>query len=126
MDYVNEKIVIEITANLVKQYAAVSGDTNPIHLLKSVANQAGFPNPVAHGMLTMAIGAKVISPLLQDGWRLSYYKMRFSSPLFVNDVLTIETKLLSSASQEVILKIRGENQHWDTVVSGKIDLIIQN
>ncbi|GIO22757.1 MaoC family dehydratase [Oceanobacillus sp. J11TS1] len=116
-----EEMEIEITEHLVKQYAAVSGDTNPIHLLKAAANQAGFPIQVAHGMLSMAMGAKIISPLLLNGWMLSNYKMTFSSPLFVYDILRLKTEMVTQTNQRISLKAIGENQHRDRVVCGKIE-----
>lgn len=122
LDCFYEMMEIDITENLVKQYAAVSGDANPVHLQKSAANQAGFPSQVAHGMLTMAIGSKVISPLLQDGWRLSYYKMRFFSPLFAGDILRLNTKFVTNTDQKIVLTVNGENQRQDRVVSGKMEL----
>ena len=35
------------------RYAGASGDFNPIHYNDAVAEQAGLPGVIAHGMLTM-------------------------------------------------------------------------
>jgi hypothetical protein len=40
--------------NLGRQYAAVSGDHNPIHLHAWAAKPFGFPRAIAHGMWTKA------------------------------------------------------------------------
>lgn len=40
--------------DLGRQYAAVSGDSNPIHLHPLTARAFGFPRPIAHGMWTHA------------------------------------------------------------------------
>src|ERR1700753_1455638 len=37
-------------------YAGVAGDANPIHWDEGIAKQAGLPDVIAHGMLTMALG----------------------------------------------------------------------
>lgn len=125
MDF-DKKIELNITESFVKQYAAVSGDGNPIHLLKAAANQAGFPGQVAHGMLSMAIGAKFISPMLANGWALSHYKMKFSTPLFVNDILKLEAEFVTETEEKITLKVIGENQNQYKVVSGKIEMEKKN
>lgn len=118
-----EIIKMKITEELITQYAAVSGDTNPIHLLKSAANQAGFPHQVAHGMLSMAIGAKLVSPLIQIGWTLSHYGVKFSSPLFVNDMITIEASSVTQSDKKIAMKVIGKNQEHNKVMHGKLELI---
>lgn len=43
-----------VPADLGRQYAAVSGDVNPIHLSALSAKALGFPRAIAHGMWTYA------------------------------------------------------------------------
>ncbi|WP_235736148.1 MaoC family dehydratase [Nocardioides alcanivorans] len=43
-----------LPGNLGRQYAAVSGDSNPIHLYPLTAKAFGFPRQIAHGMWTKA------------------------------------------------------------------------
>jgi acyl dehydratase len=47
-------IVWRLPGDLGRQYAAVSGDANPIHLYPITAKALGFPRQIAHGMWTMA------------------------------------------------------------------------
>ena len=42
-------------------YAGVSGDANRIHWDESIAKMAGLPDVIAHGMLTMGLGAGFVS-----------------------------------------------------------------
>lgn len=122
LDRFEKKVEIKITEQLVERYAVISGDVNSIHLIKSAANHAGFTNRVAHGMLSMAISASCISPLLQHGWLLSDYKMTFSSPLFIGDILRIEIGVVRLLDQKMVLKIHGEKDDGNKVMSGKIEL----
>ena len=46
--------VWRLPANLGRRYAAVSGDSNPIHLYPLTAKAFGFPRQIAHGMWTKA------------------------------------------------------------------------
>jgi acyl dehydratase len=48
------KAIWEVPDDIGRRYAAVSGDTNPIHLRRSTALVFGMPRPIAHGMWTKA------------------------------------------------------------------------
>lgn len=45
------------------RYADVAGDHNPIHLDQTAAVAAGFPEPVMHGMLTLALAVRAAASL---------------------------------------------------------------
>ena len=72
------------------RYAKASGDNNPIHLDESVAKAAGLQNIILHGLCTMAFASKAIVDNLLNGnpKRLQRIKVRFSSPVYMNDQLT--------------------------------------
>ncbi|WP_217697241.1 MaoC family dehydratase [Virgibacillus siamensis] len=111
-----------LTAEMVEHYAVVSGDDNPIHLSKRAASQAGFPNKVAHGMLTMAISTQLVSPLLGKTWMIQSVASTFLSPVYVNDQLTI-TGFVSYYRDGVLrIKIQAQNQNRKMVMRGKVTL----
>lgn len=118
-----EQINIQMTKQLIEAYSQVSGDVNPIHLSEKVAMDEGFPKEVAHGMLSMAISAKVISPFLERGWVLAIYWVKFSSPLFVGDQLMVDTELVESDEDGIVLKLIGNNQQGERILQGKIELV---
>ncbi|WUD61087.1 fused (3R)-hydroxyacyl-ACP dehydratase subunits HadA/HadB [Nocardia sp. NBC_00511] len=60
-------------------YAGVSGDANPIHWNDSVAALTGLPDVIAHGMLTMGLGAGFLTEWLGDPGALTRYSVRLSS-----------------------------------------------
>ncbi|QLY34639.1 MaoC family dehydratase N-terminal domain-containing protein [Nocardia huaxiensis] len=66
------------------QYAGVSGDPNPIHWHRPVAELVGLgPGVVAHGMLTMSLGAGYLTSWVRDPRALRQYSVRMTSPVFV-------------------------------------------
>lgn len=71
-------------ADLVR-YAGVSGDLNPIHWNDRVAAAVGLPGVIAHGMLTMARAARVVSDWVGDPSRIVEYGVRFTRPVVVPD-----------------------------------------
>ena len=52
---------VTLTRGNLANYAGVSGDPNPIHFSDEVARLAGLPDVVAHGMLSMGIGAGYVN-----------------------------------------------------------------
>lgn len=71
-------------ADLVR-YAGASGDFNVIHWNERVATEVGLPNVIAHGMLTMALGGRVVTDWIGDPGALRQYSVRFTRPIVVPD-----------------------------------------
>ncbi|HVQ87785.1 MAG TPA: MaoC family dehydratase [Actinomycetes bacterium] len=67
------------------RYAGASGDFNVIHWNERVATSVGLPNVIAHGMLTMAMAARVITDWVGDPGALVEYGVRFTKPVPVPD-----------------------------------------
>ena len=70
--------------SLVK-YCGASGDFNPIHWNERVAEQAGLPDVIAHGMLTMAEAARLLTEWAGDPAAVVEYGVRFAKPVVVPD-----------------------------------------
>jgi acyl dehydratase len=69
-------------ADLVR-YAGASGDFNPLHWDEATALAAGLPGVIAHGMLTMALAAGVLTDWSGDPGAVVEYGVRFVKPLVV-------------------------------------------
>ncbi|GGK36663.1 fused (3R)-hydroxyacyl-ACP dehydratase subunits HadA/HadB [Nocardia camponoti] len=67
-------------------YAGVSGDGNPIHWNDAVARLAGLPDVIAHGMLTMGLGAGFLSAWSGDPGAVRRYGVRLSNTVVVDAV----------------------------------------
>jgi acyl dehydratase len=65
------------------RYAGASGDFNPIHWSEEFATAVGLPNVIAHGMLTMAVAARVVTDWLGDPGAVIDYGVRFTRPVIV-------------------------------------------
>ena len=65
-------------------YAGVSGDANPLHWDEDIAKLAGQPDVIAHGMLTMGLGAGFGSAWLGDPGAVTRYAIRLSQPAIVS------------------------------------------
>ena len=65
-------------------YAGVAGDANPIHWDEDIAKLAGLPDVIAHGMLTMGLGAGFHSAWSGDPGAVTRYTIRLSQPAVVS------------------------------------------
>lgn len=71
----------------VVRYCGASGDFNPIHWSDRVAQQVELPGVVAHGMLTMALAARLVTGWLDDPGAVRSFQVRFTRPVPVPDVI---------------------------------------
>lgn len=80
-DDTSELTPIQASGGLIRHYARVSGDYNPIHLSQVTAKLFGFKRAIAHGMWT---AARVISDL-QASHQLNGQEIdiQFKRPLFL-------------------------------------------
>ena len=65
-------------------YSGVSGDANPLHWDEEIAKLAGQPDVIAHGMLTMGLGAGFGSAWSGDPGAITRYAVRLSQPAIVS------------------------------------------
>ena len=67
------------------RYAGASGDFNVIHWNQRIAQSVGLPDVIAHGMLTMATAARLVTEWAGDPSAVVEYGVRFTKPVVVPD-----------------------------------------
>ena len=107
-----------ITEEKIKEYALLSGDFNPIHLNQMEAESAGFPAPIAHGMLTMGLTLDIASVFTEKGFMISTYEMQFLKPVFRDDTIHIYAveEQKKGASTLIVQGLKGK----ELVIRGNI------
>ncbi|MGI5218161.1 fused (3R)-hydroxyacyl-ACP dehydratase subunits HadA/HadB [Nocardia sp. CA-290969] len=73
----------QLTIGDLVNYAGVSGDPNPIHWSAEVAGRVELQAPVAHGMLSIGLGAGYVTSWLGDPGAVCEYAVRLTSPVYV-------------------------------------------
>lgn len=69
-----------LPSDLGRQYAAVSGDVNPIHLNALTSRLFGFKRPIVHGMWTHARALAALEPRLPEAYTVD---VRFARPILL-------------------------------------------
>lgn len=69
-----------LPADLGRRYAAVSGDSNPIHLYPATARLFGFPRPIIHGMWTHARALAALGPRVPERYTV---RVSFTKPILL-------------------------------------------
>jgi len=79
----------EVTDELIRKFAEVSGDHNPIHLDEEFAAGTRFGRRIAHGMLSGAFISAVLGYEFKER-KIVYLSqtMRFTAPAFIGDTIT--------------------------------------
>ncbi len=123
----------EVTADIIRQYAGISGDNYALHLDDAAARDIGFPALIAHGILIqgMADGLKYNSPVQLDavaslGWDINYRLPvfagdRISAVVTVKDLRRTKRPDRGIATQEFLVR----NQNGETVQNGTNKLMMR-
>lgn len=78
-------LAVRLTRAQLVRYAGASGDFNPIHWNQRAAIEVGLPNVIAHGMLTMATAARIVTDWTGNPAAVIEYGVTFTRPVVVPD-----------------------------------------
>jgi 3-hydroxybutyryl-CoA dehydratase len=111
-----------ITDELIKQFAEVSGDKNPVHLNEEYASTTIFKKRIAHGMIC----ASFISSLLGNelpgaGTIYLNQSLSFKAPVCIGDHIktTVQIKEIRADKSIVKLNTFCTNQEEKIVLEGE-------
>lgn len=80
-----------IDESLVSEFAALTGDRNPIHLDAEFAKNTIFGRPIAHGMLISSFFSKLIAESYPGpGSIYLAQNIRFLKPCYVGDKIIVK------------------------------------
>lgn len=112
----------EITDELIRGFAELSGDHNPIHLDETFAATTRFGRRIAHGMLSGAFISAVLGEEFRER-RIVYLSqsMRFVAPVYINDLITTTATVtdIQSDKRIVTLETICTNQDGTVTLTGQ-------
>lgn len=104
-------------------YAAASGDHNPLHLDPAVAQAAGFEQPLVHGMLSMALAARVLGDHFGTQ-ALADLNTRFTGVALVGDTLFFIAELSRYDDQQAHYRLQARTQRQGEVLAGQASVML--
>lgn len=116
-----------VTGELIRAFAEVSGDYNPIHLDEEFASQTRFGKRIAHGMLSGAFISAVLGNEFKD-MKIVYLSqtMRFTAPVFIGDTVTTTATITNIREDKNIITCETicTNQNGETLVTGESKIMV--
>lgn len=117
----------EITDALIRAFAELSGDHNPIHLDEEFAAKTRFGRRIAHGMLSGAFISAVLGYEFQER-KIVYLSqtMKFIAPVFIGDTITTTATVTRIRYEKgiVILETVCTNQDDEITLKGEAAVMI--
>ncbi len=111
----------QVTDELIRKFAEVSGDYNPIHLDDEFAKTTRFGKRIAHGMLSGAFISAVLGNEFKER-KIVYLSqtMKFTAPVYIGDTVTAAGTVTGIRKDKGIVTLETvcTNQDGDTLVTG--------
>lgn len=107
-------------------FAAVSGDTNPVHLDDAYAQSTSFKQRIAHGAWSASlISATLATVMPGPGTIYLSQSLKFLRPVMIGDVLKIEVEVIAKnpKTKKVEFKCQVINQHGKIVTRGTSEVL---
>lgn len=118
-----------VTDELVRAFAEVSGDYNPIHLDEDFAKTTRFGRRIAHGMLSGAFISAVLGYEMTEK-KIVYLSqtLKFTAPVFIGDTVTTTATVTAIREDKNIVTMDTicTNQNGEMVVKGESVVMVMD
>jgi Acyl dehydratase len=92
-------IETELTQEDIETFAALSGDSNPLHLDEEYAAATRFDGRIAHGILTASVISAAMTELPGSAVYLRQ-DLRFENPVYPGDTVRGEVEVVSREGED--------------------------
>ena len=117
----------EVTDEIVRKFAELSGDFNPLHLDDDFAAKTRFGRRIAHGMLSGAFISAVLGYEFSER-KIVYLSqtLRFVAPVFIGDRVTTTGTVTNIRTDKPVVTLETicTNQEGKTLVTGEAAIMI--
>ncbi|GIU82301.1 MAG: MaoC family dehydratase [Acidobacteria bacterium] len=117
----------KITDEVVRKFAELSGDFNPIHLDEDFAKNTRFRKRIAHGMISGALISAVLGNEFAEK-KIVYLSqtLNFVAPVFIDDTITATATVTHIREDKPIITLETicTNQNGEVVVKGEGKIMV--
>ena len=117
----------QITDSVVRAFADLSGDYNPIHIDEEFAKTTRFGRRIAHGMISGALISAVLGYEFKER-RVVYLSqtMKFVAPVFIDDTVTATATVTNIRKDKNIVTLETvcTKQNGETTLKGEAVVMI--
>jgi acyl dehydratase len=124
-----------ITETDVVQFAALSGDWNPLHTDAEFAKGTRFGQRIAHGALGFSVATGLANRLgFIEGTAIAFMgtDWKFKAPIFIGDTICLTARVRSKRELKrlggglVVFAVSLNNQRGETVQEGEWSLLVKS
>lgn len=95
-----------ITDDMVREFARITGDNNPVHLDEEFAKNTIFKKRIAHGILVLGMVSSVLGMEFPGpGTIFLKQDSMFRAPVYLNEEISIELEVLEKYEEKSRLRI---------------------
>lgn len=117
----------QITDGVVRAFAELSGDFNPIHIDEEFAAQTRFGKRIAHGMISGVLLSAVLGYEFRER-KIVYLSqtMKFIAPVFIGDTITATATIIKIREDKPIVTLETvcTNQSGEATLTGEAAVMI--
>ena len=116
-----------ITDEMIRTFAALTGDNNPVHLDDAYAATTRFGRRIAHGMIAAGlISAALANDLPGPGTVYLSQTLKFKAPVYPGDTITttVEVKSVRPDKPIATLGTVCKNQDGGVVLEGEAVVLV--
>jgi acyl dehydratase len=126
---VGESASLERTIDdaMIRRFADVTGDHNPIHLDDDYAKASFFEGRIAHGMLVASLISEVLGTTLPGpGTIYLGQQLNFRAPVRPGDTVTVRAEIVAFDKERsrITMSTRVTNQRGEVVIDGEAKLVM--
>ena len=118
-----------ITEVQIVKYAGASGDFNPLHVVHSFGEKAGYGGVIAHGMLIMGFLGQMVTDWAHDNF-VKNIGVNFKAVSKPGDTITCTGKVIKKSVEDnknlVDIEMVAVNQRGEKAATGNAIVILPN
>ena len=102
----SDNFEVVVTDDMIRQFADVSGDHNPLHTDPAYAMTTKFGKPVAHGMLLASFFSRLVGMYLPGKHALYLSEtLSFKNPVYAGDAIMVTGRVTQKSESTKIITI---------------------